>query len=42
MEEGSEWYDTGDLKQAYSRGDLQDLKYLYTLVNNARKQTATT
>ena len=40
MDEGPEWYDTVDSKQTYSRGDLQDLKYLYTLMNNARKDAA--
>ena len=40
MDEGPEWYDTVDSKQTYSRGDLQDLKYLNTLMNNARKDAA--
>lgn len=40
MDEGSEWYNNVDLKQVYSRRDLQDLKYLYTLIKNARKDAA--
>ena len=40
MDEGPEWYESVDLKQPYSRGDLQDLKYLNTLVKNARKDAA--
>ena len=40
MDEGPEWYDTMDMKQPFSRGDLQDLKYLYTLLRNARKDAA--
>ena len=35
--EGADWYDTVDEKQPYARGDLQDLKYLVTLVKNAIK-----
>ena len=40
MDESPEWYDTVDSKQPCSRGDLQDLKYLHTLMNNARKDAA--
>lgn len=40
MDQGPEWYDTVDSKQHYSRGDLQDLKYLFTLLNNAKKDAA--
>ena len=31
---GVEWYDTVESKQPYSRGDLQDLKNLFTLMTN--------
>ena len=34
MEQGPDWYNTIDSKERYSRGDLQHLKYLFTLVNN--------
>ena len=40
MDEGSDWYNTVDMKQSYSRGDLSDLKYIFTLVNNAKKAAA--
>lgn len=40
MDQGPEWYDTIDSKQHYSRGDMQDLKYLFTLVNDAKKDAA--
>ena len=39
-DQGPEWYDTVDPKQPFSRGDLQDLKHLFTLMNNARKDAA--
>ena len=35
-----ERYATVDNKQPYSRGDLQDLKYLLTLIKNAREDEA--
>ena len=31
---GVEWYDTVGSEQRYSRGDLQDLKYLFTLMTD--------
>lgn len=37
MSEGPDWYNNVDPKQRYSRGDLQDLKYLNTLLNNASR-----
>lgn len=40
MDQGPDWYDTVDSKQHYSRGDMQNLKYLFTLMNNAKKDAA--
>lgn len=40
MDKSPEWYDSIDPKQTHSRGDLQDLKYLYTLVKNIRNDAA--
>ena len=40
MKEGPEWYDSVDPKQLYSRGDLQDLKFLSTLVLVAKNNAA--
>ena len=40
MKEGPQWYNTVDSKERYARGDLQDLKYLFTLVNNMKKDAA--
>ena len=39
-QQGVEWYDKVDAKQPYARGDLQDLKYLLTLVKNASKDAS--
>ena len=37
MKEGPQWYNTVDSRERYSRGDLQNLKYLFTLVSNLKK-----
>ena len=37
MKQGPQWYNTVSSKERCSRGDLQDLKYLLTLVNNVKK-----
>ena len=37
MKEGPQWYNTVDSKERFSRGHLQDLKYLFTLVSNMKK-----
>ena len=34
MKQGPEWYDTINSKERYSRGDLQYLKYFFTLISN--------
>ena len=34
---GVEWYDTVDSEQRYSRGDLQGLKYLFSLMTNSEE-----
>lgn len=41
MEQGPEWYNTINLKERYPRGDLQDLKYLFTLINNVQQDART-
>ena len=40
MKQGPDWYAEVDTKQTFARGDLQDLKYLNTLVKNAIKDAA--
>lgn len=40
MEQGSEWYGNVDSTQPYSGKDLQDLKYLLVLVQNAGEDAA--
>lgn len=40
MKQGPDWYEAVDMKQSFARGDLQDLKYLNTLVNNTIKDAA--
>ena len=40
MKQGPGWYDSVDPKQTYSRGDMQDLKYPYALMKNAKKEAA--
>ena len=40
MEQGPEWYGSVDPRQQYKRGDLQDLRYLLTLVKNAIRDAA--
>ena len=40
MDHGPDWYDSVDPKQTYLRAELQNLKYLYTLVNNVKKAVA--
>ena len=35
MKQGPDWYAAVDMKQSFARGDLQDLKYLNTLMKNA-------
>ena len=40
MEQGPDWYETVNPKQTYSRGDLQNLNYLLTLMKNAKRDAA--
>ncbi len=40
MKEGPEWYETLDARQNFSRRDLQDLKFLFTLITNAKRDAA--
>ena len=39
MKQGPQWYNTVSSKERYSRGNLQDLKYLFTLVSNVKNDT---
>lgn len=41
MEQGPEWYNTINPKERYPRGDLQDLKYLLTLIDNVQQDAKT-
>lgn len=36
IDQGPEWYNTGDPEQQYSRGDMPDLRYLCSLTTNGR------
>ena len=36
MKQGPQWYNSVNSKERYSRGDLQNLKYLFTLVSNVK------
>ena len=37
VKQGPQWYNTVSSKERFSRGDLQDLKYFFTLVSNVKK-----
>ena len=37
MKQGPQWYNTVSSRERYSRRDLQDLKYLFTLVSNVKR-----
>lgn len=40
-QKGPDWYQNVDPKQVYARGDLQNLKYFFTLVEGAKKHAET-